>query len=129
MEAEVVIVGGGPAGLACALHLARLYAAQGRSAENILLIEKGRALGAHQLSGAVMDPRGLRALEPEFASDPELGAIPVADDALLVLTPGPARPPPPPPPQLHPLRGVAARVEYGGASHCCTMCVSSLSLS
>ena len=101
MEAEVVIVGGGPAGLACALHLARLYAAQGRSAENILLIEKGRALGAHQLSGAVMDPRGLRSLEPEFASDPDLGAIPVEDDALFLLSPDHALRSPLTPPPLH----------------------------
>ena len=92
MPADVVIVGAGPAGLACALHLARLLDRHNQahpdsplSKENIYLLEKGRALGAHQLSGAVMDPRGLAELEPGFAGDPSLGAIPVGDDALLLF--------------------------------------------
>src|SRR6185312_15270489 len=93
MQADVVIVGAGPAGLACALHLARLIDThnQGQpqgalSKDNIYLLEKGRALGAHQLSGAVMDPRGLRELEPDFAADAALGAVPVHDDALLLFS-------------------------------------------
>ncbi|MGH9477218.1 MAG: 4Fe-4S dicluster domain-containing protein [Terriglobales bacterium] len=91
MQADVVIVGAGPAGLACALHLARLIDADNGkggklSKDNIYLLEKGRALGAHQLSGAIMDPRALLELEPGFASDPELGATPVADDALLLFS-------------------------------------------
>ncbi len=59
------IVGAGPAGLACALHLANLirrHNAAGAkpelSADNIYVLEKAREIGAHQLSGAVMDPRG-----------------------------------------------------------------------
>jgi len=108
LEAEVVIVGAGPAGLACALKLARLidghnerHPAKAISKENIYLLEKGRALGAHQLSGAVMDPRGLAELEPDFARDPELGAIPVHDDALLVMTAEHAVPSPLTPPPFH----------------------------
>ena len=64
LEADVLIVGAGPAGLACALHLANLIkkhnAADGKpelSAENIYVLEKGREIGAHQLSGAIMTRR------------------------------------------------------------------------
>jgi electron-transferring-flavoprotein dehydrogenase len=101
LEAEVVIVGAGPAGLACALHLARLLAARQLPADNIFLLEKGRALGAHLLSGAVMDPRGLAELEPEFATDAALGAVPVSEDALLLMAAERAVRSPITPPPLH----------------------------
>ncbi|MGH9488153.1 MAG: 4Fe-4S dicluster domain-containing protein [Terriglobales bacterium] len=108
MQADVVIVGAGPAGLACALHLARLMDAYnasqpggGLSKENIYVLEKGRALGAHQLSGAVMDPRALLELEPDFAADAELGATPVEDDALMIFTRNGAYRSPLTPPPLH----------------------------
>ncbi|MFZ0638488.1 MAG: electron transfer flavoprotein-ubiquinone oxidoreductase [Candidatus Acidiferrales bacterium] len=92
LEADVLIVGAGPAGLACALHLSRLIeqgAAAGKtstlSAENIYVLEKARELGAHQLSGAIMDPRALRELVPDFEKSAPLDT-PVTGDAAYFLT-------------------------------------------
>jgi electron-transferring-flavoprotein dehydrogenase len=87
LEADVLIVGAGPAGLACALHLANLIERHQQekkspalSAENIYVIEKAREVGAHQLSGAIMDPRALRELVPDFEKSAPLDS-PVTDDA------------------------------------------------
>ncbi|NDQ56367.1 MAG: electron transfer flavoprotein-ubiquinone oxidoreductase [Acidipila sp.] len=92
LEADVLIVGAGPAGLACALHLANLiktHNASGAkpelSAENIYVLEKGREVGAHQLSGAIMDPRGLADLVPDFEKTAPLDT-PVTDDAAFFFT-------------------------------------------
>jgi electron-transferring-flavoprotein dehydrogenase len=92
LDADVLIVGAGPAGLACALHLARLIRqhneAGGKpelSAEGIYVLEKGREIGAHQLSGAVLDPRALAELVPDFAKTAPLDT-PVTDDAAYFLT-------------------------------------------
>ena len=105
LDADVLIVGAGPAGLACALHLSRLIAGHNSSgakpelsAENIYVLEKGREIGAHQLSGAVMDPRGLAELVPDWQKTAPLES-PVTDDAAYVLTSGsswklPITPPP-----------------------------------
>jgi electron-transferring-flavoprotein dehydrogenase len=92
LQADVLIVGAGPAGLACALHLANLikqHNASGAkpelSAENIYVLEKGRELGAHQLSGAIMDPRGLAELVPDFEKTAPLDT-PVTGDAAFFFT-------------------------------------------
>jgi electron-transferring-flavoprotein dehydrogenase len=92
LEADVLIVGAGPAGLACALHLANLikkHNASGTkpelSAENIYVLEKGRDIGAHQLSGAIMNPKALAELVPDFEKTAPLDTL-VTDSALLVFT-------------------------------------------
>src|SRR6266403_1716574 len=105
LEADVLIVGAGPAGLACALHLANLikqHNASGAkpelSTENIYVLEKGREIGAHQLSGAIMNPKALAELVPDFEKSAPLDT-PVTDDAALLFTKGssfrfPITPPP-----------------------------------
>src|SRR5881409_3373832 len=65
MELDVLIVGAGPAGLACAIELAQL-AQRDRTEFNIGVLEKAEALGEHSLSGAVVNPRALRELFPDL---------------------------------------------------------------
>jgi len=92
LEADVLIVGAGPAGLSCALHLANLIKKHNESgakpelsAENIYVLEKGREIGAHQLSGAIMNPKALAELVPDFEKSAPLDT-PVTDSAALLLT-------------------------------------------
>src|SRR5499425_1627095 len=92
LQADVLIVGAGPAGLSCALHLANLVkqhnaggAKPELSAENIYVLEKGREVGAHQLSGAIMNPKALAELFPGFENAAPLDT-PVTDSAALLFT-------------------------------------------
>jgi electron-transferring-flavoprotein dehydrogenase len=92
LEADVLIVGAGPAGLSCALHLSNLIkkhnesrAKPALSTENIYVLEKGREVGAHQLSGAIMNPQALGELVPDFEKSAPL-ETPVTDSAALVFT-------------------------------------------
>ena len=96
MELDVLIVGAGPAGLACAIEVANL--AQRRGTEiNVGVLEKAEALGEHSLSGAIVNPRPFRELFPDLP-DAELPfRRPVGKEAVYVLTPGSALRLPTPP--------------------------------
>ncbi|MDX6713294.1 MAG: electron-transferring-flavoprotein dehydrogenase [Blastocatellia bacterium] len=98
LEMDVVFVGAGPANLSGALHLSRLIAGHNEGVASgtvngnplgeieIGVIEKGGSVGAHVLSGAVMDPRALRELIPDFEEQGAPLESPVLEDFFLYLT-------------------------------------------
>jgi electron-transferring-flavoprotein dehydrogenase len=92
MPADVVIVGGGPAGMACGLRLSQLIDAHNAkhpeaplSKENIYVLEKSREAGQHCLSGALLDPRSMRELLPGFEKEAPLDAQ-VHQEGVYFLT-------------------------------------------
>jgi electron-transferring-flavoprotein dehydrogenase len=102
IEMDVVIVGAGPAGLACAIELARLVkrdqeAGGGMPDIGIAVLEKAGSLGEHSLSGAVVNPRAMRELFPDRAPSDFPFRQPVADEAVYFMTEGRSQRLPTPP--------------------------------
>jgi electron-transferring-flavoprotein dehydrogenase len=81
LQYDVVIVGAGPAGLACAIRLKQL-----KPAISVCVLEKASSVGAHSLSGAVLEPGPLEALLPEWRSDYPGMKVPAVEDDFRILT-------------------------------------------
>ena len=99
LDVDVLIVGGGPAGLSAAIRLGQLQAQHGGAPLSIAVLEKSREAGAHILSGAVLDPSTLRDLIPDFREKGAPLAVDVTRDRVYFLTqntriPFPVIPPP-----------------------------------
>jgi len=81
MQYDVIIVGGGPAGLSCAIRLKQL-----KPDLSVCVLEKGAAVGAHSLSGCVMEPGPLDQLLPDWRATPPGICVPASRDEFSILT-------------------------------------------
>jgi len=88
LPVDVCIVGAGPAGLACAIHLQRLLAEAGDDERTVLVLDKAEEVGHHTLSGAVMDPKGIAELFPDWRERGFPVQSEVGDDWAEMLRPG-----------------------------------------
>src|SRR5436305_7013892 len=86
LEVDALIVGGGAAGLAAAYHLRQLFNKANKKDASIAVLEKGKEIGAHIISGAVMDPRGINELMPDWKERGAPIEKPVEEDHVFFLT-------------------------------------------
>ncbi len=86
IEFDVLVVGAGPAGLAVAYHLRQLLDRSGRKDASIAVLEKGKEIGAHIISGAVFDPRGIDELMPDWLTKGAPVESKVEEDHVYYLT-------------------------------------------
>ncbi len=87
LEVDVLIIGGGPGGLSAALRLGQLQKGYGRERLTIAVVEKAREAGAHELSGALLDPSALVDLVPDFKARNAPLETEVVEDNIYFLTP------------------------------------------
>ena len=86
MQCDVLIVGAGPAGLSAAIHLMQQAAEQGKEVPNVMVLEKAAEVGAHIMSGCVLEPRALNELIPDWQERGAPLQTPAGKDTFKFLT-------------------------------------------